>query len=116
MERFGIRDSLVKFLRVRLCTDALSLQRFFKLRNSFVNLCMGVLELLDGDCVELLRLLVVELKLLHLALLLPLLVLLPVFNALLLPLFHEARIALKLVNLNASKILFFLSGGLFFGF
>ena len=63
------------------------------------------MELLFGDRVKFLGLLKLELELLALAVALPLLVFLPVFDALLVPLLHEAGVALKLVDLDAAHLL-----------
>ena len=63
------------------------------------------MQLLLGNRVVFLGLLQLEFKLLALTVTLPLLVLLPVFDAFLVPLFHKAGIALKFVDLDASHLL-----------
>lgn len=65
----------------------------------------GLLKLGLGDYVELLSLAKFEFELLGLTVALPLLVLLPVFDTLLVPLLHEAGIALQFVDLDAAHFL-----------
>jgi len=76
-----------------------------KLVDSIDHLVLRILQLLLGNHIEFLSLFKVELKLFTLTISLALLVFLPVFNALLVPLLHEASIALKLVDLDSAHLL-----------
>ena len=69
------------------------------------NLILSLLQLVFGDGIVFLGLFELEFKLLTLTVALPLLVLLPVLDTLLVPLLHKASVALELVNLNASHFL-----------
>lgn len=66
---------------------------------------MGVVKLVHGCVVVLLRLLVVKLKLLHFSLFFLLLIALPVINTFSLPFLHKTCIALQFVDLDASEVL-----------
>lgn len=105
---FSIKAGLNSALGVILLDSGLNAVRFervLKLINAITDLILGLLELLFGDSVKFLGLLELELELLTLAVTLPLLVLLPVFDSLLVPLLHEAGVALKLVDLDAAHLL-----------
>ena len=86
--------------------DAIRLQSILEGINSVSYLILCILELILGNCVEFLGLLEVELKLVALTVSLALLILLPVFYTLLVPLLHEAGISLQLVDLNSAHFLF----------
>mmetsp|Transcript_38027 Transcript_38027/g.46462 ORF Transcript_38027/g.46462 Transcript_38027/m.46462 type:complete len:415 (-) Transcript_38027:290-1534(-) len=92
------------FLDARV--NAIGSERVLKLFNAVADLVLSLLQLLLSNIVILLRLLELELEGLALAIALALLVFLPVLHALLVPLLHEAGVALELVDLNASHFLF----------
>ena len=103
--REAVGNGLVGDVLLDAGVDTLGLEGLFEVRDAVLNLIVGVVELLEGDGVVLLSLLVVEFKLLAFAVLFPLLVLLPVFDSLRVPLLHEASVALQLVDLDASHLL-----------
>lgn len=76
-----------------------------KLVDSVDNLVLGILQFLLSDHIEFLGLFEIELKLFTFTISLALLVFLPVFNTLLVPLLHEASIALQLVDLDSAHLL-----------
>ena len=85
--------------------NAILFQGVLKVVNADDDLIFGVLELLLGNLIKFLGLFEVKFKLLALTVPLALLILLPVFDTLLVPFFHETSVALQLVDLDAAHLL-----------
>ena len=85
--------------------DSIVFQSLFELGDAVVDLHACLVNLLDGRLVELLGLLILKLELALLSFLLIGHVLLPVFDSLLQPFFHEPSVPLELVDLGSADFL-----------
>ena len=98
-------NSAVCLALVNTRVDSVVSKRLLEGVDAIRDLIFGFLKLFLSNCVELLRLSKFEFKLLSFSIALSLLILFPVFNSLLVPLLHEASVALQLVNLNSAHFL-----------
>ena len=102
----ALRDGALGILLLDLGGDAiLVLQVALELLDVIIYLLGGLLDLGNGDLVVLFSFLVFEFEVAALTLLFQGLVLLPVLDTLLEPLFHEASISCDLVDLGSSHFL-----------
>ena len=85
--------------------DTIRLQGGLERVDTVGDLILGILQLLLGYVVEFLSLFEVELQLFALTVALPLLVLLPVLDTLLVPFLHETCVALEFVDLDTAHLL-----------
>jgi len=100
-----LRNYLLSRRLFNFGVDSNGAKRVFKGFNSVLNLRFCLCEFSLSQIVELLRLFEVKFELFGFAVPLTLLVLLPVFDALLVPLLHEASVPLQLIDLNSAHFL-----------
>ena len=98
-------NGLVSVVSLHARVDSLRLERVFKLLNAVSDLVLGILKLHLCNVVEFLGLLQLEFELLALAVPLAFLIFLPVLDAFLVPLLHEAGVALQFIYLNTAHFL-----------
>ena len=107
-----VGDGPLRIILGNTRVDAIRLQGGLERVDTVGDLIFGILELLLSYFVESLSLLEVELQLFALTVALPLLVLLPVLDTLLVPFLHETRVALEFVDLDTAHLLLAHSGDL----
>jgi len=100
-----LRNYLLSSRLLNFGVDSDRAKRVFKGFNAVLHLRFGFCKLSLGQTIELLRLFEVEFELFGFTVSLALLVLLPVLDALLVPLLHEASIPLQLIDLNSAHFL-----------
>lgn len=101
----AVCDGAVSLVFLHAGVNTVKLEGLFEGVDSVGDLVLCLLELRLGDDIVLLSLSKFEFQLLCLAVTLALLVLLPVFDTLLVPLLHEAGIALQFIDLDAAHFL-----------